>query len=53
MSDTQRWLFFGIMLTALILILVGSGAWPLLWQLGTVIVNGIGGFLWGLIPKGK
>ena len=53
MSDTQRLIFIGIILGALILILVGTGAAPVLVQAVVAVAQAVGGFLWGLIPKGK
>ncbi len=53
MSDSQRLIFIGIMLVALILILVGTGAAPVLVQAVVSIAQAVGGFLWGLIPKGR
>ena len=53
MDDPRKMLFVGIMLFALILVLVGTGAWPVLVQIVVSIAQALGGFLWGLVPKGR
>ena len=53
MPDSRKLLFVGIMLAALLLILAGTGAGPLLAQWVVTIAQAVGSFVWGLIPKAK
>jgi hypothetical protein len=51
MYDWSKMLFAGVILVALILVLVGTGAMPVLIQLGTSIANAVGALVWGLITR--
>jgi hypothetical protein len=51
MYDWSKLLFAGVILVALILVLVGTGAMPILIRVGTSIANTVGAALWTLITK--
>ena len=51
MSGSQKAIFIGIMLVALILILVATGAGPILAAIVVAIGEAIGRFFLSLVPK--